>query len=244
MLKNSVVDHSWDRRSKEKSEEKTSFDLGLIEEIKKNIFSDLEKNKELMLSRPNWNEYFMILAKIAATRSTCLSRPTGAIIVKDKQVIATGYNGSMPNAMHCSDDGACFRRKVGANDLHKYDNCRSVHAEANAIAQASKKGISVDGAEIYTTLHPCYVCTKLMVSSGIKKVHYEFEYKFSDGSQDKLWEEALAEAGIEAEQVNLSNVALLKTLQSLLSATSWRKELLPTGEPTGRIENINKKELF
>lgn len=243
------ADDSWDQRGNFTSEEKNTiheqrlipdFDYSASnEKIKKIIFSSKENIIDLLKVRPNWDEYFMILAKIAAARSTCLSRPTGAVIVKDKQVIATGYNGSMAGAKHCSEEGKCFRRASSAGETNKYDNCRSIHAEANAIAQAAKCGISVEGASIYTTLYPCYVCTKLLVSAKIKKVYYEFEYKFSDGSKDQLWEEALKEAGIELEQVAISEQAILKTMQSLITQTSLRRELKETGEPTGKIETIN-----
>ena len=199
--------------------------------------------KSILTKRPTWNEYFMILAKMAATRSTCLSRPTGAVIIKNKQVLSTGYNGSMPGIAHCTDDGVCYRRGSGASDAGKYDNCRSAHAEANALAQAAKNGTNVDGASIYVTLYPCYVCTKLMVQAGIKKVYYEYEYKSVDSKRDKLWEEALKQTGLEIEKVELSDDALLKTMVSLLGSTSWRRELLPTGEPTGRIENIHMEEM-
>jgi dCMP deaminase len=205
--------------------------------------ADADSSKSLIAKRPTWDEYFMILAKMAATRSTCISRPTGAVIVKNKQVLSTGYNGSMPGIAHCTDEGACFRRSSGAGDAGKYDNCRSAHAEANALAQAAKNGINVDGATAYVTLYPCYVCTKLLVQSGIKKVFYEYEYKSTDSKRDKLWEEALKQAGLEIGKVKLSDTAVFKTMVSLLSSTSWRRELLVTGEPTGRIENIHMEEL-
>ena len=89
-------------------------------------------------ARPSWDDYFLMLAKLAATRSTCLSRPTGAVIVLDRQVLATGYNGSMPGATHCLDEEECYRRKIrGYDEDNKYDVCRAIHAEANALAQAA-----------------------------------------------------------------------------------------------------------
>jgi dCMP deaminase len=199
--------------------------------------------RDVLATRPSWDEYFMILAKVAATRSTCISRPTGALIVRNKQVLSTGYNGSMPGIAHCSDEGACFRRSSGASDAGKYDNCRSVHAEANAIAQAAKNGVNIEGASVYVTLYPCYVCTKLLVQAGIKKVYYEFEYKSVDVKRDKLWAEALKQAGLKIQKIELSDIVLQKTLVSLLGATSWRRELTENGEPTGRIENINMEEM-
>lgn len=95
--------------------------------------------------RPSWDEYFLMIAKLVASRSTCNSRPTGAVLVKDRQILSTGYNGSMPGAVHCSDAGSlfCFRRSMEIPDNVKYDYCRSSHAEANAIAQAAKHGIAI-----------------------------------------------------------------------------------------------------
>jgi dCMP deaminase len=220
-----------------------------MKKIKKNeTLNSFAKTQEDFLAifteRPSWTEYFMVLAKIAATRATCLSRPTGAVIVRDKQVLSTGYCGSMPGVDHCSDDGFCFKRNSGISGADKYDGCRSVHAEANAIAQAAKRGISIEGAEIFVTLYPCYVCTKLLVQAGIKKVYYEYEYKSENSKRDKLWEEALELADICIEKVEISDITIKKTLFSLLGATSWRRELKPTGEPTGRIENINMEEVF
>lgn len=206
--------------------------------------ADMNTLRELLIKRPSWNEYFMLMAKIAATRSTCLSRPTGAVIVNDKQILATGYNGSMPGVEHCSDEGKCYRRSSGASDAGKYDNCRSIHAEANALAQAAKHGIGVKGSAIYVTLYPCYVCTKLLASAGIKKVYYEYEYKSPDESRDKLWKEALYRAGIAMERVEISKETKDKTMLYVSNGTSWRRELLDTGEPTGRIENISMDEMF
>jgi len=199
--------------------------------------------KKLFLMRPNWNEYFMLMAKLASIRSTCLSRPNGAVIVKDKRVLATGYNGSMPGVDHCTDDGVCYRRASGAGDAGKYDNCRSIHAEANAIAQAAKHGTNVEGATMYLTLFPCYVCTKLLASAGIKKIFYEYEYKSPDSSRDKHWEEALKSAGIEFEKVELSDVTLKKVILALVTKTAWRRELSEKGEPTGKIENVNMDKM-
>jgi dCMP deaminase len=208
------------------------------------LFGDIDAIRKLMNVRPSWNEYFMLMAKIAATRSTCLSRPTGAVIVNDKQILATGYNGSMPGVEHCSEEGKCYRRGSGASDAGKYDNCRSIHAEANAIAQAAKHGISVKDSSIYVTLYPCYVCTKLLASAGIKKVYYEYEYRSPDELRDKLWEEAIHRAGIAFEKVSLSEDTREKTMLYVTTGTSWRRELLDTGEPTGRIENISMDEMF
>lgn len=118
----------------------------------------------------------MMMAKLAATRSTCLAFPVGAVIVKDKQVLATGYNGPPSGSVHCNEQGFCYSELevCGAGSPNP---SRAVHAEANAIAQAAKHGIATDGASIYVTLEPCLHCLKLVISAGIRKVYYESPYE-------------------------------------------------------------------
>ena len=114
----------------------------------KNI--SFKSNRKYKPMRPSWDEYFMLIAKLVSTRSTCNSRPTGAVLVKDRQILATGYNGSMPGAPHCSDqvmaDGSpyCHRRALNIADVDKYNYCRASHAEANAIAQAARYGVAIE----------------------------------------------------------------------------------------------------
>ena len=262
VMKTPLVDNSWDNRGEqtdvpkpkkersssvqpksEKPELPFSSDEKIFEEIKNNFFSNVDL-KALASARPDWNEYFMILAKIAASRSTCLSRTNGTVIVKDKQVLATGYNGSMAGVAHCSEEGSCYRRRVGQGDSGKMEICRAIHAEANAIAQAAKKGVSIVGADLYATLCPCYSCTKLIASAGIKKIYYEYEYKSPDGKRDQLWEQALLDAGIEVEKVEIRPQSALKAAMNILMVVAWRRELEPTGEPTGKIENINMEAMY
>ena len=154
--------------------------------------------------RPSWDEYFMILAKVAATRSTCLSRPTGAVIVLDKQILATGYNGSMPGMPNCSDEGRCFRRHLNVADHEKNDYARNVHAEANAIARAARKGISVHGSTLFVTLFPCYTCLKLLVAAGIKELVYELDYETINKQRDQHWIEEAKKAGLKIRRLLLS----------------------------------------
>jgi dCMP deaminase len=126
-------------------------------------------------TRPDWDEYFMMIAKLVAMRSTCLATPVGAVIVKDRQILASGYNGPPSSSPHCIDQGFCYPG---------LDNCaesktlpsRAIHAEANAIAQAAKHGISTQGSQIYVTLEPCLSCLKLIISAGIKEVFFETEF--------------------------------------------------------------------
>jgi dCMP deaminase len=175
------------------------------------------------LKRIGWDEYFLLLAKLAACRSTCLSRPTGAVLVNNKQVLATGYNGSVPGGKHCIDDGACYRRRAGAGDAEKLSWCRASHAEANAIAQAARAGIGIDGATLYTTLSPCFTCVKLIASAGIKHVVYEHLYESADPERDRHWSEALKEAGIKAEQLTVGDASVATALEFLRGETSRRR---------------------
>ncbi len=180
--------------------------------------------------RPSWDEYFMLIAKLVSTRSTCNSRPTGAVLVKDKQILATGYNGSMPGAPHCIDDimpdgtPYCHRRVLKVADVDKYNYCRASHAEANAIAQAARYGVAIKGAALYVTLQPCFVCLKLLATAQIRRVYFELAYESKDAARDAFWEAAVREAGFEVfEQLNISAGAMDFILPSLKEVTSKRR---------------------
>lgn len=176
-----------------------------------------------MSARPSWDEYFMMLAKLAASRSTCLSRPTGAVIVKDRQILATGYNGSLPGQAHCVDDGVCFRRSVGCPEEAKYNMCRSAHAEANAIALGAKKGVSLEGATIYCTLEPCITCAKLIVMSGISRVVYEYGYESPAIERDQYWKQVLLKSNASVERMRVSTSTIAYAEDFLKPDTSRRR---------------------
>ena len=127
-----------------------------------------------MLERPSWDAYFMQIAHLVATRATCPRRSVGALIVKDRHILATGYNGAPSGLPHCPEDG-------GINDWPKgclrAGHCiRSLHAEQNALLQAAKFGISCDGATMYVTCQPCNACAKMVINGGISRVIYEGDY--------------------------------------------------------------------
>jgi dCMP deaminase len=175
------------------------------------------------VKRIGWDEYFLLLAKLAACRSTCLSRPTGAVIVRNRQVMATGYNGSVPGGRHCIDDGVCYRRSVGATDAEKLSWCRASHAEANAVAQAARAGISIEGSTLYTTLSPCFVCAKLIASSGIRRVVYEHTYESASPDRDRHWADTLKEAGVETQQLHLGKESVARAVSFIEGDTSVRR---------------------
>ena len=142
----------------------------------------------ITMPRPTWDEYFMNIAKQAATRSTCDRKSVGALIVKNNQILATGYNGSLKGSKHCDEIG----------HLMEGSHCViTVHAEANAIVQAAYHGISINGSTLYTTASPCFNCFKLMVNSGIKRIIFGEFYR-----DEKIFEFA-KEIGIEL--VDFSN---------------------------------------
>lgn len=118
--------------------------------------------------RASWNEYFMGIAEQVASRSTCDRKHIGAVIVRDKTILSTGYNGSLRGAPHCDE---------GGHDMENGHCVRTVHAEANAVAQAAKNGVAIDGSEIYVTASPCLTCFKLLANAGIRTVHYKEFYR-------------------------------------------------------------------
>ncbi len=142
------------------------------------------------INRPDWDHYFMQMAELTAQRSTCLRRHVGAVIVKDKHIIATGYNGAPRGIAHCDEKGGCLREKLGVPSGERHELCRALHAEQNAIIQAATLGQSIEGATIYITNQPCVICAKMIINSGIERIVVK------DGYPDQLSVEILAEAGL------------------------------------------------
>jgi len=181
-----------------------------------------------MKNRPGWNDYFMSIAKVVSTRSTCNSRPIGCVIVRDKQILVTGYNGAVSGGEHCTDkedvngQPFCFRRESGVSEADKYRYCVSSHAEANAIAQAERHGISISGGTIYCTLAPCYVCMKLLVQAGIRDVYYEHPYESKDKTRDIFWREQAISLGIMSQHYPLSYETQNRVIDSIVNITSKR----------------------
>ncbi len=142
------------------------------------------------MARPSWDEYFMHIATQVAKRSTCLRRQVGAILVKDKRILATGYNGAPRGLPHCLDIG-CLREKEGVPSGYRQELCRGLHAEQNAIIQAAFYGVPIEGSDLYTTHQPCITCAKMIINAGIKRVVYGAPYP------DDLGKQMLREAGVE-----------------------------------------------
>ncbi len=143
-----------------------------------------------MKNRPSWQEYFMRMAYLASTRSTCLRRAVGAALVKNNQLISTGYNGAPKNSPHCSETG-CLRESQNVPSGQKHELCRGVHAEQNAIIQAAINGSSTQGAVLYCTHQPCSICARMIINAEIKKVYIASSYP------DPLTEQLFKDANIE-----------------------------------------------
>ncbi len=144
--------------------------------------------------RPSWNEYFMDIAELVAKRATCLRRQVGAVIVRDKRIITTGYNGAPANIRHCLDIG-CIREEKGIPSGERHELCRGLHAEQNAIIQAALYGVSVEGAVLYCTNLPCAICTKMLINSRIVDIYYK------EGYPDSLSAALLSEADVNLHQL-------------------------------------------
>ena len=144
--------------------------------------------------RPDWKDYFMDIAVLVAKRSTCLRRAVGALIVKDKRILATGYNGAPSGIRQCKEAG-CLRETMDIASGERHELCRGIHAEQNAIIQAAYHGVQIQGADLYCTNLPCLICTKMIINAGIKKIYYR------DGYADELSKEMLSEAAMEVIQL-------------------------------------------
>jgi dCMP deaminase len=158
-----------------------------------------------MDKRPSWHEYFMRMAFLAASRSTCLRRAVGAAMVRDNQLISTGYNGSPKGIAHCSETG-CLREQLNVPSGEKHELCRGVHAEQNAIIQAAINGSSTRGAVLYCTHQPCSICAKMIINAEIRKVYIAESYP------DELGSKLFKEAGVELLLYDIKSNTLEKLI--------------------------------
>lgn len=145
------------------------------------------------MERPSWDEYFMEITHLVAKRSTCLRRQVGAVVVKDKNILTTGYNGTPSGVAHCLEVG-CLREKLQIPSGERHELCRGLHAEQNAIIQAAKHGTNIDGGTLYCTTMPCVICSKMIINSGIRRIVYE------EGYSDQLAMDMISESGVLVEK--------------------------------------------
>ena len=151
-----------------------------------------ERRSAAESQRPSWDEYFSRIAVEVSKRSTCLRRHVGAILVLDKRILATGYNGAPRGLRHCLEVG-CLRAKRGVPSGERHELCRGLHAEMNVLIQAASHGIRVEGATLYSTSFPCSLCAKMIINGGIRRVVAQSDYA------DPLAKELLAEAKVKTE---------------------------------------------
>ncbi len=142
-------------------------------------------------TRPEWDRYFLELASMVATRSTCLRRQVGAVLVRNERIVSTGYNGAPRGIKHCIDWG-CLRESMAIPSGHRYELCRGVHAEQNAIINAAFYGVATENTVLYCTEQPCMICARMVINAGIHKVVYQGLF------QDQIALDLLEEAGITA----------------------------------------------
>ncbi len=150
-------------------------------------------NGEPMEKRPSYDEYFMEMAGVVAKRSTCLRRHVGAILVKEKHILSTGYNGAPKGMAHCEEVG-CLRESQNIPSGERHELCRGLHAEQNAIIQAAVFGTSIKGSVLYCTNTPCVVCLKMLINAGVTEIIYSGEYP------DDLAKEMLKESGLKIKR--------------------------------------------
>jgi dCMP deaminase len=166
---------------------------GSIEDLRRSVQRVLERT--IFFERPGWDEYFMSIARMVASRSNCMKRRIGAVVVLDRRIISTGYNGTPRGVRNCNE-GGCPRCNSFAPGGARLDECLCSHAEENAITQAAYHGVSLRGAALYTTFSPCLICTKMIVNAGIVEVAYNLDYPMADVPLSLL-----REAGVKVRQV-------------------------------------------
>lgn len=151
--------------------------------------------------RPDWDEYFLQVAQLVSRRATCLRRRVGAVLVKDKKILATGYNGAPSGLKHCIDIG-CLRKKLAIPSGERHELCRGLHAEQNVILQAALYGVSTKGSILYVTNQPCIICAKMLINAGVKEIISAGDYP------DKLARQFLKEAKIRIKRYALPTLRL------------------------------------
>ncbi|MGC9317791.1 MAG: deoxycytidylate deaminase [Armatimonadota bacterium] len=144
--------------------------------------------------RPSWDEYFIQICRVVATRSTCLRRRVGAVLVSNRRILATGYNGAPKGMKHCAELGGCYRERMGIPSGERQELCRGLHAEQNAIIQAAIHGVKLENVTAYCTTMPCVTCAKMLINADVRRIVYEVDYP------DTLSREMLHEAGVKLEK--------------------------------------------
>ena len=152
------------------------------------------------LHRPGWDEYFLEAAQLVSKRATCLRRNVGAVLVKDKRVLATGYNGAPSGITHCEVEG-CLRDRLKISSGERHELCRGLHAEQNVLLQAALYGVSTRDSVLYITNQPCIICAKMLINAGIKEIVFKGDYP------DRMANSFLKKAKIKIRKVKRYNTS-------------------------------------
>lgn len=160
---------------------------------------NMDRESDMQTKRPDWDSYFLLIARVVASRSTCLRRHVGAVLVRDRQILSTGYNGAPKGVPHCDEVG-CMREMLSIPSGERHEMCRGSHAEINAIAQAASAGVATQGCWLYCTHEPCVYCTKALINAGCKRVVYIHPYF------DELARSIMKESGADVLQVTLDEL--------------------------------------
>jgi dCMP deaminase len=147
------------------------------------------------MTRPSWDDYFMDITCLVAKRSTCRRRHVGAVLVKDKRILATGYNGAPSGIPHCLDIG-CLREDLEIPSGERHELCRGLHAEQNVIIQAAYHGVCIKGAILFCTNLPCSICSKMLINAGIHDIRYQ------EGYADSMSEDMIKAAGVRLTKID------------------------------------------
>jgi len=161
-----------------------------------------------MEERPTYDEYFMEMAHVVSKRSTCLRRKVGALLVKNKHILSTGYNGAPKGLKHCSEVG-CLRENMDIPSGERHELCRGLHAEQNAIIQAAVFGVSIKDSILYCTNTPCVVCVKMLINAGVKEIIYSGDYP------DDLAKKMLGESSIKIKNFNNKNLSGFEKMRKI-----------------------------
>jgi dCMP deaminase len=175
--------------------------------------------------RKPWDDYFMDLSFVVAERSTCLRRNIGAVAVKDKRIIATGYNGPPPGISHCIDDGGCQRERLNIPSGQQHEKCKAIHAEENIIVQCAIHGINISGATLYITAKPCSLCARKLISLKLNEIIFPAN-SYPDDETEKLFKEV---GGLKYKKVPLGD--------KLIVTEFWKFNLKKyTGMPEAKYD--------
>jgi len=155
----------------------------------------MPKPKKQIHKRPSWDEYFLEVAGLVSKRATCLRRKVGAVLIKDKRILATGYNGAPSGLKDCLQIGYCLRERMGIPSGQRHELCRGLHAEQNVLIQAALHGISTKDSVLYLTNQPCIICAKMLINAGVKEIVMSGDYP------DKMARDLLKEAGIKIRKL-------------------------------------------